>query len=106
MAERKAIPTSQVKPKKSAEIVAGRLRLAIVNGDIPRGEMLPVERDLIESFGVSRATMREALPYSGDGRAIRSRTWRQGWCAHSRPNASAGLACRGNGAAGSGYTTG
>jgi len=61
LAERKAIPTSQVKPKKSAEIVAGRLRLAIVNGDISRGEMLPVERDLIESFGVSRATMREAL---------------------------------------------
>lgn len=53
--------TTQVKPKKSAEIVAGRLRLAIVNGDIPRGGMLPVERDLTESFGVSRVTMREAL---------------------------------------------
>lgn len=61
MTQRTAIRPFQVKPKKSAEIVAGRLRLAIVNGDIPRGGMLPVERDLIESFGVSRVTMREAL---------------------------------------------
>jgi GntR family transcriptional repressor for pyruvate dehydrogenase complex len=50
-----------VRPKKSSEIVAGRLRLAIVSGDLAKGESLPVERDLIESFGVSRATMREAL---------------------------------------------
>lgn len=52
---------TRVRPKKSAEIVAGRLRLAIVNGDLAKGERLPVERELIESFGVSRATMREAL---------------------------------------------
>ena len=56
-----AIPSKPVKPKKSAEIVAGRLRLAIVSGDLSKGQDLPVERNLIESFGVSRATMREAL---------------------------------------------
>lgn len=56
-----AFQSEPVKPKKSAEIVAGRLRLAIVSGDLRKGEDLPVERDLIESFGVSRATMREAL---------------------------------------------
>ncbi len=50
-----------VRPKKSSEIVAGRLRLAIVSGQLAKGESLPVERDLIGSFGVSRATMREAL---------------------------------------------
>lgn len=61
MTERTTIQGSPVKPRKSAEIVAGRLRLAIVNGDIPRGGLLPVERDLIDSFGVSRVTMREAL---------------------------------------------
>ena len=58
---RSAIPTSSVKPRKAAEIIAGRLRHAIVEGSLTEGEMLPVERELIESFGVSRATMREAL---------------------------------------------
>ena len=63
---RSALPSSPVKPspikpRKSAEIVAGRLRRAIVQGELAKGAMLPVERDLIESFGVSRATMREAL---------------------------------------------
>jgi len=58
---RQAVTGRVVKPRKSAEIVAGHLRLAIVNGELARGEKLPVERDLIESFGVSRATMREAL---------------------------------------------
>jgi DNA-binding FadR family transcriptional regulator len=50
-----------VRPKKSSEIVADRLRLAIVKGDIPKGDALPAEHELIESFGVGRATMREAL---------------------------------------------
>ena len=58
---RATLPTTAVKPRKSAEIVAGRLRLVIVNGELAKGDMLPVERDLVESFGVSRATMREAL---------------------------------------------
>jgi GntR family transcriptional repressor for pyruvate dehydrogenase complex len=58
---RQPLPKQLVRPKKSSEIVAGHLRLAIVNGDLGKGAMLPVERDLIESFGVSRATMREAL---------------------------------------------
>ena len=58
---RHQVAQQQVRPRKSAEIIAGHLRLAIVNGEIAKGEMLPVERDLIESFGVSRATMREAL---------------------------------------------
>lgn len=56
-----AFQSKPVRPKKSAEIVADRLRLAIVSGDLSKGQDLPVERDLIESFGVSRATMREAL---------------------------------------------
>ena len=56
-----ALQSNQVRPRKTAEIVADRLRVAIVSGDLAKGEDLPVERDLIESFGVSRATMREAL---------------------------------------------
>jgi len=58
---RQPLQKQLVRPKKSSEIVAGHLRLAIVNGELGKGEMLPVERELIESFGVSRTTMREAL---------------------------------------------
>lgn len=61
MIVRQPLAKQLVRPKKRSEVVAGHLRLAIVNGEIGKGEMLPVERDLIESFGVSRATMREAM---------------------------------------------
>ncbi|MBT5153049.1 MAG: FadR family transcriptional regulator [Gammaproteobacteria bacterium] len=57
----RALEIKPVKPKKSSEIIAQRLRLAIVSGDLSKGEDLPVERNLIETFGVSRTTMREAL---------------------------------------------
>lgn len=50
-----------VKPRKTAEIVAHKLRLAIVSGDIAKGDRLPPEHEMIEKFGVGRATMREAL---------------------------------------------
>lgn len=56
-----AIQIKPIRPRKSSELVADRLRLAIVSGDLPKGGDLPIERNLIESFGVSRATMREAL---------------------------------------------
>jgi DNA-binding FadR family transcriptional regulator len=43
------------------EQVALHLRSLIVNGDLPVGARLPSEGQLGESFGVSRATVREAL---------------------------------------------
>lgn len=51
----------RVKPKKAAELVADHLRSEIVSGNIPAGDSLPVERELIETYGVSRPTFREAL---------------------------------------------
>lgn len=43
------------------EQVAGSLRELILDGKIVRGEALPPERVLAKQFGVSRATVREAL---------------------------------------------
>jgi len=43
------------------ELVAQQLREAIVGGELPPGSRLPTEFELRESFGVSRATIREAL---------------------------------------------
>jgi DNA-binding FadR family transcriptional regulator len=46
---------------KGAEIIAGRLRRSIIREELPAGTMLPPEPVLMEQFGVSRATLREAL---------------------------------------------
>jgi DNA-binding FadR family transcriptional regulator len=51
--------SSQVRIPKIAEIVAGKIRRAIVEGSI--GENLPSEAKLIEMFEVSRPTIREAI---------------------------------------------
>jgi DNA-binding FadR family transcriptional regulator len=46
---------------KAAEIVSKRLRDRIVRGELKEGEYLASERALMERFGVSRPTMREAI---------------------------------------------
>jgi DNA-binding FadR family transcriptional regulator len=46
---------------KGYESVARELRALILNGSLAAGERLPREADLAERFGVSRATVREAL---------------------------------------------
>ncbi|GIK50208.1 MAG: GntR family transcriptional regulator [Alphaproteobacteria bacterium] len=51
----------QVRIPKAAEVVAGELRKRIIRGEIKEGEALPSEAELIEQFGVSRPTMREAV---------------------------------------------
>jgi DNA-binding FadR family transcriptional regulator len=52
---------SQVRVPKTAEIVASKLRRAIVEGTLGSGESLPSEAKLIEMFEVSRPTIREAI---------------------------------------------
>ncbi|HYG28170.1 MAG TPA: FCD domain-containing protein [Caulobacteraceae bacterium] len=52
---------SLVRVPKTAEIVAGKIRRAIVDGSIQSGESLPSEAKLIELFEVSRPTIREAI---------------------------------------------
>ena len=46
---------------KAAELVARRLRSAIVRGETPVGEPLASEKELMERFGVSRPTLRAAV---------------------------------------------
>jgi DNA-binding FadR family transcriptional regulator len=46
---------------KQYELVAERLRDRVVHGDLQPGERLPNEAALATDFGVSRATVREAL---------------------------------------------
>lgn len=46
---------------KMADRVAAQLRRMFIRGEIAEGEMLPPESELIEQFGVSRPTLREAF---------------------------------------------
>ncbi|MWA00907.1 FCD domain-containing protein [Actinomadura sp. LD22] len=51
----------QVRVPKTAELVAGALRRQIVRGELEQGAALPSESALMEEFGVSRPTLREAF---------------------------------------------
>lgn len=50
-----------VKIPKASELVAGTLRRQIVTGELKPGQLLPNEGTLMQEFGVSRPTLREAF---------------------------------------------
>jgi DNA-binding FadR family transcriptional regulator len=51
----------EVRVPKTAEIVAEKIRNRIISGDLAEGDSLPSEGQLLEKFGVSRPTLREAF---------------------------------------------
>ncbi|MFC5747909.1 FadR/GntR family transcriptional regulator [Actinomadura rugatobispora] len=51
----------RVRVPKTAELVAGSLRRQIIRGELAIGDALPSESALMEQFGVSRPTLREAF---------------------------------------------
>lgn len=57
-----AAPIGQIiRAPKTAELIAGQLRRQIVRGELKAGDTLPPEVGLMEQFGVSRPTLREAF---------------------------------------------
>jgi GntR family transcriptional regulator, transcriptional repressor for pyruvate dehydrogenase complex len=52
---------STVKVPKAGELVAAHLRRQIIRGELGEGDQLPPESVLMEEFGVSRPTLREAF---------------------------------------------
>jgi len=56
-----------------AQVVAGKLAAMILAGSYQPDQQLPSERDLITQFGVSRATLREALNTLGKNRLIEAK---------------------------------
>lgn len=46
---------------KTAELVANSIRLRIIQGELSEGDTLPPEAQLIEQFGISRPSLREAF---------------------------------------------
>lgn len=51
----------QTRSREKPEIIADELRALIVSGEVTEGESLGREPDLVERFGVSRPSLREAL---------------------------------------------
>lgn len=54
-------PGSQLRVPKAAELLAARIRGQIIRRELKEGEALPAESELMEQFGVSRPTLREAI---------------------------------------------
>lgn len=52
---------SRVRPLKMSDQVAGEIRRMIARRELSDGDWLPTEAELIERFGVSRPTLREAF---------------------------------------------
>lgn len=60
MVDRVPIGNKVVRVPKTSELVVVQLRRQIIKGELQEGEALPSESVLIEEFGVSRPTLREA----------------------------------------------
>jgi len=55
------LPLQIVEPKRLYRQIADQLAQLIARGEFPAGTRLPAERELAASFGVSRASVREAI---------------------------------------------
>lgn len=61
MASEQAVVGQRLHMPKMAELIGGSLRRQIVRGELQAGDALPSEAALMEQFGVSRPTLREAF---------------------------------------------
>jgi GntR family transcriptional repressor for pyruvate dehydrogenase complex len=73
---------------KASELLAQRLRGAILRKDLAEGAPLPTEKELVEQLGVSRATVREGLRLLEADGLIATRPGRGGGTVVRRPPAS------------------
>src|SRR6266540_3362623 len=70
----------KISHKSLAETAASKLAASLLDGSLAQGAQLPSERELILQFGISRATLREALKALEENRLIESRP-HVGWFA-------------------------
>ena len=61
MRSAKKTPGAPAHSPSQTDVVIGRIRELISSGDLKPGSRLSIEKDLAESFGVSRGSLREAV---------------------------------------------
>jgi DNA-binding FadR family transcriptional regulator len=71
-----------------SEIVAAQLRARIIHGDLADGDELPREMLLVEEFGISRPSLREAIRILETEGLIRIRRGKIGGAVVRRPTAA------------------
>jgi len=95
--------TGSIRVPKAAELVAARIRKAIVVGELLTGDNIPSEAQLITDFQVSRPTIREAVRILESEGLISVTRGAKGGARASRPDSTtvaraAGLALQTRGA--------
>jgi len=76
-----------IKPLKAAQLIAQRIRDAVISGELTVDDRLPPERELIKQFGYSRAAVREGLRLLEADGLIAMRAGRNGGAVICRPDA-------------------
>jgi DNA-binding FadR family transcriptional regulator len=79
-------PGSQLRVPKAAELLAARIRGQIIRGELKEGDALPAESELMEAFGVSRPTLREAIRVLEMESLLRMRRGSRGGALVTAPN--------------------
>jgi DNA-binding FadR family transcriptional regulator len=74
---------------RAADLLAERIRHQIATGELREGDWLPTEAELIERYGVSRPTLREAIRLLEADSLIRVRQGRPGGAQVSIPGPAA-----------------
>jgi DNA-binding FadR family transcriptional regulator len=75
-----------VRVPKMAELVVAQLRRQIIRGELLEGDALPSETELMQSYGVSRPTLREAFRVLESESLIRIRRGAHGGARVQPPN--------------------
>ncbi|MGE0716392.1 MAG: FadR/GntR family transcriptional regulator [Alphaproteobacteria bacterium] len=81
-----AVRFETLKPVKAAQLIAQRVRAAVLAGELSVGDRLPTEKELIKQLGFSRAVVREGLRLLESDGLIRLQAGRNGGAVISSPN--------------------
>jgi GntR family transcriptional repressor for pyruvate dehydrogenase complex len=65
--------TESAQPARVYQLIADEIENAVLSGELKPGDRLPSERELVEQYGVSRPTIREALRVLESNHLVKSR---------------------------------
>ncbi|WP_027507303.1 FadR/GntR family transcriptional regulator [Rhodococcus sp. UNC23MFCrub1.1] len=65
--------TESAQPARVYQLIADKIENAVLSGELKPGDRLPSERELVQQYGVSRPTVREALRVLESNHLVKSR---------------------------------